>query len=78
MASGPNSDCFSRVSERLRKLDEHAEDVGSDFLKTWLPSRYSNPNVKHGLAFEAKAIAELALVLGGQMSESKVCAKAGP
>lgn len=26
---------------RLRSLDEHADDAGSDFLKTWLRSQYS-------------------------------------
>ena len=27
--------------KRLRSLDEHADDAGSDFLKTWLRSQYS-------------------------------------
>ena len=27
--------------KRLRKLDEYADDAGSDFLKTWLRSQYS-------------------------------------
>lgn len=27
--------------KRLRNLDEHADDAGSDFLKTWLRSQYS-------------------------------------